>query len=121
MGALETRALTAAGGDFYLCPLAQRQLPLEQMESYLSVVWTGQQPLTPIYRSREKGERRIAEGYERSETLRAVVEGESIVAVCVASAHERRLVIRSLQQARREEEGLRARLQKAQAELMARQ
>jgi transposase len=114
MGALQTRAFTAAGGDFYLCPLAQQQLPLEQMESYLSVVWTGQQPLTPIYRRGENGaEEQVAEGYERDETVMAVVEGESI------EWQERRLVVRSLQQARREEEKLRTRLQKAQAELMA--
>src|SRR6266545_3856255 len=43
MGALETRAFLQAGGDFYLCPLSELQLPPEVLEGYLVPVWTGQQ------------------------------------------------------------------------------
>ena len=114
MGSLQTRAIAHAGGDFYLCPLSEIQLPQEELESYLSAVWTGEQELTDIYREREDGEgERIAECYERVETLTAVVEGEAV------TWEERRLVVRSLKQAQRMQEGLGARLVKAQAAVVA--
>jgi len=111
MAALETRSFIQAGGDFYLCPLSAVQLPPEELETYLRPVWAKQQPLTPIYwEDQESSERRlIAEGYERLASLTAVVDGGTIAWV------ERRLVVRSLQQAQAAEKALRARLAKAEA------
>lgn len=112
MGALETRAFVHAGGDFYLCPLSETQLPPEELEAYLVPIWAGEQTLNPIYREKESNERElIAEGYERLETLTAVVDGETLTWT------ERRLVIRSLKQAQAAERALRKRLAKAQVAL----
>ncbi len=114
MGALETRAFTQAGGDFYLCPLAEVQLPPEALAEYLAPVWSGEQELTPIGREKENGEQdRIAEGYERLEVLTAEVDGQAITWT------ERRLVLRSLKQAQAAEAALQARLTKAQSALTA--
>jgi len=112
MAALETQAFVHAGKDFYLCPLSETQLPSKVLESYLTPVWGGEQALTPIYREKENGEQElIAQGYERLETLTAVVDGETITWT------ERQLVICSLKQARSAEQALRARLAKAQVTL----
>jgi transposase len=114
MGALATRAFTHAGGDFYLCPLSETQLPPQVLESYLASVWAGTQDLTDIYWEKENGEReRIAEGHEWVETLTAEVEGQTIAWL------ERRLVLHSLKQAQAAEAALRARLAKAQDALAA--
>lgn len=114
MAALKTRAFVQAGDDFYLCPLSQTQLPPEELEAYLAPVWDGTQALTDIYRQKEDGQQeRIAEGFERLETLTAEVDGETITWT------ERRLVVRSLKQAQAAEKALRTRLAKAQAALAA--
>ncbi|MGB9873163.1 MAG: IS1634 family transposase [Anaerolineae bacterium] len=114
MGALETRAFTQAGGDYYLCPLSEVQLPPEVLEEYLAPVGSGEQPLTDVYREQGEGEReRIAAGYERLELLRAEVAGQTVIWT------ERRLVLRSLKQAQAAEAALRARLAKAQRALAA--
>lgn len=114
MASLQTRAFTQAGGDFYLCPLPAVQLPDAEMESYLNPVWSGEQALTPICRGKEDGTvEQIAQGYERIEPMNAVVDGETI------SWIERRLVIRSPQQARVARAGLEGRMEKAQAALEA--
>ncbi len=120
MGALETRAFTQAGGDFYLCPLSEVQLPPEALEEYLAPVWSGGQELTPIHRERENGEReRIAEGYERLEELTAEVGANGRSPVQTVIWTERRLVLRSLKQAQAAEAAWRARLTKAQSALTA--
>ncbi|MGA9349087.1 MAG: transposase [Anaerolineae bacterium] len=114
MGALATRAFTHAGGDFYLCPLSETQLPPAVLESYLAPVWAGTQGLADIYWEKENSEReRIAEGHERVETLTAEVDGQTITWL------ERRLVLHSLKQAQAAEAVLRARLAKAQDALAA--
>jgi transposase len=114
MGAVETRAFVQAGGDYYLCPLSEIQLPPAVLESYLVPVWTGHQPLARITRMAATGKRQpIADGYERLEPLTAAVAGEAITWT------ERRLVVRSRQLARAGEVALRARLAKAQAALAA--
>jgi transposase len=110
MGALETRAFVQAGRDYYLCPLAEIQMPPGVLAAYLAPLWTGDQPLTPISRVQAHGQRElIAEGFECLEPLSAVVAGEPI------SWTERRLVIRSHQLAQAGERALRTRLTKAQA------
>lgn len=112
MGASQTRATIAADGDYYLCPLADKQLPSQVLDSYLQPVWDEHQAVTPLYRENEAGEReQIAEGYERSLALSHEVAGQSV------SWTERRLVVRSLAQAAAAGQALDTRLQNAQTEL----
>jgi transposase len=113
MAALATRAFISASQDYYLCPLAEKQMPPETLEAYLQPIWSGEQATTPVYRENQAGEEeQIAEGYEQSVELSAEVNRKTV------SWTERHLIIRSFQQARTAEEGLRARLAKAQAELL---
>ena len=114
MGALETRAFLQAGGDVYLCPLSEIQVPPDVLESYLAPVWTGHQRFTPISRAQDNGPPKvIAEGFEWLEPLTAVVAGVPI------GWTERRLVIRSAQLAQAGERSLRGRLANAQAAIAA--
>jgi transposase len=114
MGAIETRAFVQAGGDDYLCPLAELQVPPPVLAAYLAPVWTGEHALRPIARVPAKGQQElIAEGFERVEPLTAVVGGVP------RSWAERRLIIRSHQLAQAGERGLRARLVQAQAAIAA--
>ena len=114
MAAAGTRAFIHAGGDFYLCPLPQRQVSTDTLDAYLRPVWTGEQPVTPIERETGDGQtERVAEGYERTEQVTAVVDGHTITWT------ERRLVIRSVHQADRGAQALQQRLQAAQAALLA--
>ena len=114
MGALATRAVVQAGGDFYLCPLGRGQLPAQGLAAYLAAVWTGQQALTAICGEGEDGtEKQIAEGFELTQELTAVVAGATVTWL------ERRLVIRSLALAEAAIRGLQTRLTRAQAELAA--
>lgn len=111
---LETRAHLQAGGDFYLGPFSLVQIPQETLDAYLQPVWTEEQPLTVVYRSRAEGEQEpIATGFERSEALTAIVDGQAI------AWSERRLVIRSLAHAKAAEAGLHGRLEKAQSAITA--
>jgi transposase len=114
MGAIETRAFVQAGRDHYLCPLSKVQLPEEELEGYLEPVWNEEQTLSDIYREQVDGERvRVAEGYERSVDLKAMLKGKSVTWT------ERRLVVRSLKQVRAAKTRLRKRLKKAQDALRA--
>ena len=114
MGAVETRAFLQAGGDSYLGPLSELQVPPPVLAADLAPVWTGEPALTPIARVQVHSQQeRIAEGLARSEPLTAVVAGAPI------SWAERRLVLRSHQLAQAGERGLRARLAKAQAAIAA--
>jgi transposase len=114
MGAVETRAFLQAGGDFYLCPLSEIQLPSAVLAHYLVRVWSGEQALTPISRQQANGQHAlIAEGFERVEPLTAAVAGAPI------HWTERRLVIRSQPLAQAGERALRIRLAKAQAAIAA--
>lgn len=92
--ALATRAYLVAGGDYYLAPLALTQVPQATIDLYLAPVWTGEQPLTAVYREQASGEvAKIAEGFELEEQLTAAVSGQTLTWT------ERRLVIRSLHHA----------------------
>jgi transposase len=107
--ALATRAHLQAGNDYYLGPFSLVQIPQAMLDEYLAPVWTGELPLTAVYRQDNSGqEEKIAEGFERSRTLSAIVDGKEITWV------ERQLVIRSLAQAQAAERALRRRLQQAQ-------
>jgi hypothetical protein len=80
------------------------------LATYLAPVWTGNQPLTLIQRGQTTGPPEgIGDGFERLESLTAVVVGVPI------RWAERRLVIRSYQLAQAGKRSLRARLAKAQA------
>jgi transposase len=111
MSALETRAGVHAGGDFYLCPLSAVQVPLARLAQYLTEAQAGGPPV-PVERTRADGTvEQIADAYERTETLTAVVEGWSYTWV------ERQLLVRSHNQARSAETALRKRLAQAQTAL----
>ncbi len=112
MAALDTRAYLAGQQDYYLCPLAAKQMPEEVLDEYLQPVWTGEQALTPVSREREVGKpEQIAEGYERRVTLSRDVAGKTI------SWTERQLIVRSHKLAQASTQALHARVTKAQAEL----
>jgi hypothetical protein len=49
MGALQTRALVAGSGDYYVCPLAGQQMPAEDLGKRLSPVFSGAQGLEQVY------------------------------------------------------------------------
>ena len=113
MAALATRAFLQNSHDHYLCPLSEKQMPVETLETYLQPIWSGKQAQTPIHRKNTEGElEKIAEGYEQNITLNAEVDGKTITWT------ERHLIVRSFQHARSSEESLRTRLGKAQAELL---
>jgi len=113
MAALATRTFIQSSQDYYLCPLSEKQMPVETLETYLQPVWSGKQALAPIQRKNASGElEKIAEGYEQNLPLNAEVDGKTI------SWTERHLIVRSFQHAHSSEEALRTRLAKAQAELI---
>src|SRR5215210_2498522 len=65
MGSLATRACVAAGGDFYLCPLAESQLSWAGRRELLHPVWQGTQTLEQVRRpGPEAGlDELVAEGF----------------------------------------------------------
>ena len=114
MAALATRGFIQNSQDYYLCPLSEKQMPEETLETYLQPVWIGKQALTPIQRENAAGQlEEIAEGYEQNLPLKAEVDGKIITWT------ERHLIVRSFQHANSSEAALRSRLVKAQAELLA--
>ena len=111
---LGNRAYIQAGGDYYLGPFSKVEIPDEDMDIHLRPVWSGEQALTPVYRTNTPGEEeKIAEGFEREERLTATVNGEELVWI------ERRLFVRSFMYAKASETALRERLDQAQAALEA--
>ncbi|MGA7936451.1 MAG: IS1634 family transposase [Kovacikia sp.] len=109
---LGNRAYIQAGDDYYLGPFSKVQIPDEDLEGHLRPVWSGEQALTPVYRTNAQGEEEeIAEGFEREERLTATVNGEELVWI------ERRLFVRSFMYAKASETALRERLDQAQAAL----
>jgi transposase len=111
---LENRAYIQDGDDYYLGPFSKVQISEEVLQVNLQPVWSGEQAVTPIYRPNADGkEEKIAEGFERGESLSAVVDGKEI------TWRERRLFIRSFQIAKAAETALRERLDQAQGALAA--
>ena len=112
MAALSTRAYVQAQGDYYLCPLANTQMPDAELDAYLQPVWNGDRPRLSVHRVTAEGEDEvIAEGYERPVEVSGEGEGQSVTWT------ERRLIVRSLKQAQAATAALHARLGKAQAAL----
>jgi transposase len=114
MGALHTRAWVAGSGDYYLCPLAGKQMPAEELEKLLSPVFSGAQGFEQVYHPETETpepSRLIAEGYEVWVELEAEVDGQPV------QWQERRLVVRSMAHAARQAEHLDERLGQAMAEI----
>ena len=111
---LDNRTYIQGGGDYYLGPFSKVQFSDEALEAQLQAVWSGEQVLTPIYRTNAEGEEeKIAEGFERAENLSDSLDGEDV------TWSERRLFVHSFQFAKAAENALRERLDKAQAALKA--
>ena len=65
MAALSTRAYVQAQGDYYMCPLANTQMPDAELGAYLQPVWNGDRPRLSVHRATAEGEDEvIAEGNE---------------------------------------------------------
>jgi transposase len=113
MAALATRAFVAAGGDFYLCPLADTQLSRAQRRELLRPVWDGTQALQPVWRPGPAGQpdERVAEGFSVDVALTARVGEEAV------RWTERRWLVRSQAYAQAQEAALERRLATATAAL----
>jgi len=115
MAALNTRCFVAAYQDYYLCPLPAVQMPKAALHTLLEPVWTGEQPLEPVYRPLEKKidqAEHIADGFCYTVPLSAVdEEGKSI------AWQEQRLIVHSLKQTATQQQTLDARLIKAEQDI----
>jgi transposase len=111
MGALATRAFVAAGGDFYLCPLAEAQLSRAERQELLRPVWDGTQALQQVWRPGAEGQpdERVAEGFAVDVALRGLVGEQE------RPWTERRWLVRSQAYAQAQEAALERRLAKATA------
>ena len=113
MAALATRAFVAAGGDFYLCPLAEAQLSQAERRELLRPVWDGTQALQTVWRPGPEGQpdERVAEGFAVDVALTARVGEEAV------RWTERRWLVRSQAYAQAHEAALERRLATATAAL----
>jgi transposase len=108
MAARDTRAGIASGQDFYLCPLAQAQMPSEEIAAYLKPVLEARQLLHNVERLNSDGQIEIiARGYEWTQ----------VQEVAGFSWLERRLLVRSEAFAQAAERGLQTRLSSAQQQI----
>jgi transposase len=114
MAALETRGYLASTGDYYLCPLSAVQVPKAELQRLLQPVWEATQVLTSVSRVVEEPSavpEELARGFEYSVIETATIAGQTL------SWTERRLVVCSLGQARRQAAALDQRIKRAAAEL----
>jgi transposase len=112
MAALSTRAYVQAQGDYYVCPLAQTQLPAQELDRYLQPVWSGEQQVIAVHRAKtEEEDEVIAQGFEQSVVCSGEVAGQSL------TWSERQVIVRSVKLATAATAALHARLSKAQAAL----
>src|SRR4051795_10301474 len=102
MAALATRGFVAAGGDFYLCPLSEKQLSRAQRRELLQAVWEGTQALQPVCRPGPEGQpdEVVAEGFSVDVTLTATVGTQEV------RWTERRWLVRSQAYAQAQEAAL---------------
>src|SRR5919201_100384 len=118
MAALATRAEIVGHGDYYLCPLSALQMPAAELDRLLEPVFAGQQPLVDVYPlsgddAAPTPEERIAVGFETTLGLSGQDSSGKTV-----RWEERRLVLRSLSFAKRQEQSLRNRVKRAQADIV---
>src|SRR5512135_93377 len=109
MAALGTRAFVAAGSDFYLCPLSEKQISRAERRGLLQPVWDGTQALQQVWRPGGKGQpdELVAEG------LCVDVELTAKVAEKEVRWTERRWLVRSQAYAQAQEVALERRLERA--------
>jgi len=118
MAALATRAFVASAGDFYLCPLSEKQLGRSERLELLQPVFEGAQPLQQVFRPGGECGELVAEGFWVEVGLTAPVDGEE-----QTRWTERRWLVRSLSYAQGQQQSLQRRLanaEKALAELVVR-
>ena len=119
MAALGTRAEIVAYGDYYLCPLSAKQMPEADLTRVLAPVWSGALEPSAI--------RLPAAAGACEETADPVATGFAYTVELSAVDHagqphtwqERRLVVRSLALAARQEQSLRQRGARAVMEINA--
>src|SRR6266566_3232144 len=112
MAALETRAFVQAKQDCYLCPLAQTQLPVQELDRHLQPLWISQQQVVAVHRAKtEEEDEVIAEGFEQTVMCSGEVAGQSL------TWSERQVIVRSLKLAAAATAALQVRLSKAQVAL----
>ena len=113
MGSLATRAFVAAGGDSYLCPLAESQLSRAARRDLLQPVWQSKQTLEQVHRPGPEGQpdELVAEGFGVDVELTATVDGHEV------RWAERRWLVRSMAYAQAQETALDRRLERATAAL----
>jgi transposase len=114
MAAVETRGYVASTGDFYLCPLSAVQVSAEELQQLLQPVWEGKQVVIVVHRpGRDEADdpEEVAQGFEFTVTQNTIVAGQEV------NWTERRLVVCSTAQARRQTAALEQRLRRATAEL----
>lgn len=114
MAALHTRAYLASTGDFYLCPLSEKQMSRQERRQRLLPVWQGGQALQPVYRPNDDPHAPpalIAEGFSFDVDVAAEVDGQT---QCWT---ERRWLVRSVALAEGQRRKLHERLAEAAAEL----
>jgi transposase len=111
--ALATRAYLASTQDYYLCPLAEKQLSREELRALLQSVWEGRQTLQSVYRPSWAGPtpELVAEGFSVDIPLQATVEERLVTWT------ERRWLVRSLAFAQGQHKQLEKRLHSATEQL----
>jgi transposase len=113
MATPETRAAVHQAGDYYLCPLPIAQLPIPLLDTYLTPVWEGTQPLTVVEAGATPEEEPAVQGFEIAAPLAAEGDGATVAWT------ERRLLLRSAARAKSEGEALRQRVTSAETSLGA--
>lgn len=113
MATPETRAAVHQAGDYYLCPLPVAQLPIALLDTYLTPVWEGTQPLTIFEAGATPEAEPAVAGFEIAVPLAAPVDGTTV------EWTERRLLVRSAVRAQSEAQSLRQRVTAAEAALRA--
>ena len=112
MSSLQNRAYTVFSGDAYLCPLSKKQFSEKQLQTSIKAALKNEEDFIEVYRTDEKGEEQlIARGFEQQREI--TTETDEIP----FGWKERLFIVRSSQHAKRSEEALLQRLQKAQSEL----
>jgi transposase len=106
MAALATRAVVAAGEDFYLCPLSENQLGRAQRRELLQPVFDGTQTLEQVWRpgGKDQPDELVAEGFCVEVELTALVGDKEV------RWAERRWLVRSLAYAQAQQTALERRL-----------